>query len=101
MVSTVTTAVTVLWTGQSGVRTEAGTCRSSKLSVDKRGVEHKATCIVKTIYVIKTQLNTDLNSHKNKKKFCLSDTVIRYYEKQFRKLKEKHKKYQQNKKFVP
>ena len=33
--------------------------------------------------------------------YSISDTVTRNCEKQFRRLKEKHKKYQQNKKFVP
>jgi len=28
--------VTVLWTGRSGVRTEAGTCHSSQLSCDNK-----------------------------------------------------------------
>jgi len=36
MVSTVSTALTVLWTGWSRVRTKAGTCHSSKLSRDNK-----------------------------------------------------------------
>ena len=36
MVSRVTTAVTVLWTGRSGVRTKAGTWHSSQLSRDNK-----------------------------------------------------------------